>query len=80
MGAGQQQPTGLFACSFISAAVGGLLVWRGFVMRNRAVASGSTVHLQKSGNVRTSRSGTAKPSFLEEQEKDEDGHARRMSE
>jgi hypothetical protein len=62
----------LFVCSIFVVAPSLFITWRGVVMRGRAIAAGSTLHLD--GDTwgtpagRTTRSGTAKPSFLKDDE------------
>jgi hypothetical protein len=65
------QIAGMFGCSAVAFAVSLFLVWRGVVMRKRAIAAGSTMHLDPNNPIRTTRSGTAKPSFLEKPKEDE---------
>lgn len=62
----------LFVCSIFVVVASLFITWRGVVMRGRAMAAGSTLHLDGdtlAGSVgRTTRSGTAKPSFLKDHE------------
>ena len=67
---GQELGVGrLIGCSTLGILMSLLLVWRGIVMRRRAIAAGSTIHVDANRLVQsdhwTSRSGTAKPSFLQ---------------
>src|SRR6516225_2730914 len=58
----------ILASSICSTLSGGLGIWsfrRGLTMRTRAIEAGSTVHLHDGGGIWTTRSGTAKPSFIQ---------------
>ena len=58
----------LIGCSTLGILMSLFLVWRGLSMRRRAIAAGSTIHIDADRLVNrsdwTTRSGTAKPSFL----------------
>ena len=58
----------ILASSICSTLSGGLGIWsfrRGLVIRTRAIQAGSTVHLHDGSGIWTTRSGTAKPSFIQ---------------
>jgi hypothetical protein len=61
-----EKPAVGVVCSLVSAAMGFLLIRGGLRMRNRAVAAGSTMHLEGGADGHTSHTGTAKPSFLKD--------------
>ncbi len=65
------QIAGMFGCSAVALGVSVFLVWRGVVMRKRAMAAGSTMHIDPNNPIRTTRSGATKPSFLEDKDEDE---------
>ena len=54
----------LLGCGAVTAVPSLLMIRSGFRVRNRAVAAGSTVHIDPHENHWTSHTGTAKPSFL----------------
>jgi hypothetical protein len=53
-------------CSLVSAAMGFFLIRSGWRIRNRAIAAGSTAHLDDGVDVRSSYTSKAKPSFLKD--------------
>jgi len=55
---------GVLGCSVFLLVPSVLLVWGGIVVRRRAIAAGSRFHRGESWRVRTSRSDSARPSFL----------------
>jgi hypothetical protein len=68
----QQFEPGLWACSAVSGSFGLFLIWRAVVMRRRALAQGSTMHLDPDHPVRTTRSGSPRPSFTEKPRREEE--------
>jgi len=60
---------GWLGCAAVSGGLGAWLLWRAMVMRKRAMAAGSTMHIDhSSGGTWTSRTETSKPSFLRDEE------------
>lgn len=61
------------ACSLVSATMGFFLLRSGIRMRKRAIAAGSTAHLEGGGaDAHTSYTGTARPSFLKDKKPRDD--------
>jgi hypothetical protein len=53
-------------CCFVSVGMGFFLIRSGLRMRKRAIDAGSTAHIGDDGDVHTSHTGTARPSFLKD--------------
>jgi hypothetical protein len=68
-----REPAVGVVCCLVSAAMGFFLIRGGLRMRKRAIEAGSTAHIEGGGmgDVHTSYTGTAKPSFLRDSQRPE---------
>lgn len=67
-----REPAVGVVCSLVSAAMGFFLIRSGLRMRKRAIDAGSTAHIGEGGDVHTSHTGTARPSFLKDAKRPRD--------